>query len=51
VIEDGGAFGSVPWLDLDDGYGVYLLVEDRARTGMRLAERVRPLIHQQMADG
>lgn len=48
VIEDGGAFGSVPWLDLDDGYGVYLLVEDRARTGARLAERVRPLIHRQM---
>jgi CubicO group peptidase (beta-lactamase class C family) len=51
VIEDGGAFGSVPWLDLDDGYGVYLLVEDRARTGARLAEQVRPLIHRQMADG
>lgn len=48
VIEDGGAFGSVPWLDLDDGYGVYLLVEDRARTGARLAEQVRPLIHRQM---
>jgi CubicO group peptidase (beta-lactamase class C family) len=48
VIEDGGAFGSVPWLDLDDGYGVYLLLEDRARTGARLAEQVRPLIHGQM---
>lgn len=48
VIEDGGAFGSVPWLDLDDGYGVYLVVEDRARTGARLAGQVRPLIDRQM---
>lgn len=49
VIEDGGAFGSVPWLDLSDGYGVYLLVEDQARTGARLAERIRPLIDEQMS--
>ena len=51
VIEDGGAFGSVPWLDLSDGYGVYLLVEDQARTGARLAERIRPLIDEQISGG
>jgi CubicO group peptidase (beta-lactamase class C family) len=51
VIEDGGAFGSVPWLDLDDGYGVYLLVEDQARTGARLADRIRPLIDEQVSGG
>jgi CubicO group peptidase (beta-lactamase class C family) len=37
-INDGGAYGTVPWLDLEDGYGVYLLVESSAGTGSELAE-------------
>jgi CubicO group peptidase (beta-lactamase class C family) len=36
-INDGGAYGTVPWLDLEDGYGVYLLVESSAGTGAELA--------------
>jgi len=35
---DDGAFGSVPWLDLDDGYGAYLVIEADSRTGGELAE-------------
>ena len=36
-LSDAGAYGSVPWLDLDDGYGVYLVVESDATTGNELA--------------
>ena len=32
-ITDGGLYGSVPWLDLEDGYGAYLVVEADSRTG------------------
>lgn len=34
---DPGAYGSVPWLDLDAGYGAFLLVEDRGSVGNALA--------------
>ncbi len=36
-ISDAGAYGSVPWLDLDDGYGAYLVIEANAGTGGALA--------------
>ena len=36
-ISDPGAYGSVPWLDLDDGYGAYLVVEADSGTGNELA--------------
>lgn len=36
-INDPGAYGSVPWLDLQDGYGAYLVVESDAATGVELA--------------
>ena len=29
LINDPGAFGAVPWLDLEDGYGAYLVIEVR----------------------
>ena len=48
-IEDGGAFGAVPWLDLADGYGVYLVVEATNRVGDDLADALRPLIDDQMS--
>lgn len=35
-IFDPGSFGSVPWLDPAEGYGGYLVVEDRAVTGQAL---------------
>jgi CubicO group peptidase (beta-lactamase class C family) len=37
-IRDDGAFGSVPWLDLDGGYGAYLVIEANSLTGAELAE-------------
>jgi CubicO group peptidase (beta-lactamase class C family) len=36
-INDPGAYGSVPWLDLEDGYGAYLIVETDTATGVELA--------------
>ncbi len=43
-ISDGGAYGSVPWLDLDDGYGAYLVVEADSATGNALADQLYALI-------
>lgn len=45
-IRDGGAFGSVPWLDLDDGYGAYLVIEDTGQTGGELANLIEELVHE-----
>ncbi len=36
-ISDEGAFGTVPWLDLDDGFGAYLVVEATTEIGQNLA--------------
>jgi len=44
-ISDGGAWGSVPWLDLDDGYGAYLIIEDLSITGNELKEMIEELVH------
>ncbi len=48
-ISDPGAYGSVPWLDLDDGYGAYLVIEDDNATGAALARRLEPVVHAIMA--
>jgi len=33
LIRDPGAYGAVPWLDLEDGYGAYLVIEADTATG------------------
>ena len=43
-ISDGGAYGSVPWLDLDDGYGAYLVIEADSETGGELAALLEDVI-------
>ena len=35
-INDPGAFGTMPWLDLDDGYGAYLVREATFQDGAAL---------------
>jgi CubicO group peptidase (beta-lactamase class C family) len=50
-ISDGGAFGSSPWLDLEDGYGVLVLTESNSDTSTALAFNVRELIDTAIADG
>ncbi len=45
-ISDGGAYGSVPWLDLEDGYGAYLVIEADSNTGFELAEQLFDVVEQ-----
>jgi len=45
-ISDGGAWGTVPWLDLDDGYGAYIVIEDASETGGELQDRIEELVHE-----
>lgn len=45
-VENAGAFGAVPWLDLDRGYGAYLALESTARRGRTLAAQLRPLVNE-----
>jgi CubicO group peptidase (beta-lactamase class C family) len=40
LLTDPGAYGSVPWLDLEDGYGAYLVIELDSGTGTQLADRL-----------
>ncbi|MEM9516943.1 MAG: serine hydrolase domain-containing protein [Actinomycetota bacterium] len=47
-LSDLGAYGSVPWLDLDAGYGVYLVIEEDARTGLDLKSEIEELVHDVM---
>ncbi len=45
-ISDGGAYGSVPWLDLEDGYGAYLVIEADSNTGFELAQELFDVVEQ-----
>jgi CubicO group peptidase (beta-lactamase class C family) len=40
LLTDPGAYGSVPWLDLADGFGAYLVIELDSGTGTELAARL-----------
>jgi CubicO group peptidase (beta-lactamase class C family) len=43
-ISDPGAYGSIPLLDLDAGYGAYLVIEADTATGLELVTRIEGLI-------
>jgi len=43
-ISDPGAYGSVPWLDLADGYGAYLVLEADSNAGGRLAAELYDVV-------
>ncbi len=43
-IRDPGAYGAVPWLELEDGYGGYLVMEADAGTGLELAGQLYDLV-------
>ena len=47
-VEDAGAFGAVPWLDLGRGYGAYLVIESTSQQGRTLANKIRPAIEEQI---
>lgn len=44
LIRDPGAYGTVAWLDLDDGYGAYMVIEADSATGGELADQLYDLI-------
>jgi hypothetical protein len=48
-LTDPGAYGSVPWLDLADGYGAYLVVEADSGSGKELQRRLAGPIDEAMA--
>lgn len=48
-ISDPGAYGAVPWLDLEDGYGAYLVIEADGGTGAALAAELYPLVETAIA--
>ena len=43
-IDDNGAFGTVPWLDVDQGFGAYLVIEADVFTGLELAGSLYDLV-------
>lgn len=43
-ISDAGAYGAVPWLDLDGGFGAYLVLEADARLGATLAAELYDVV-------
>ncbi len=47
-IRDPGAYGATPWLDLDDGYGAYLVVEADGSAVGGLMSELEPLLHEIM---
>ena len=47
-ITDPGAYGAVPWLDPDDGYGAYLVVEADSGAGNQLAGLLYDIVEEQM---
>ena len=50
-IQDAGAYGSFPWLDVANGYGAYLVVEDGGGVGAALYGEVVPLVEAAMGVG
>lgn len=46
--QDGGAFGTEPWIDLDRGYAAVLVLESTSPKGVALLAQIRPLVDQVM---
>jgi len=49
IISDGGAYGSQPWLDVEDGYGAYLVVEASSGLGSKMFDELAPLVESIMS--
>lgn len=44
LLTDPGAHGAIAWLDLEDGYGAYLVLEEGMATGLALAEQLYDVV-------
>lgn len=51
IRTDPGAFGAVAWLDLDDGYGAYFVIEDSAPPGSNSRDGLLDAVERAMASG
>ena len=43
-LTDPGLYGSTAWLQPDDGFGAYLVVESTTSVGQRLAKMLYPIV-------
>ncbi|NND73804.1 MAG: beta-lactamase family protein [Ilumatobacter sp.] len=50
-LTDPGAYGSVPWLDLEEGYGAYLVIEANSVTGLELATQLYDIVETAVTAG
>jgi CubicO group peptidase (beta-lactamase class C family) len=46
VVGDAGAYGAMPWLDVDRGYGAMFLIEDEAIVGVQMRLAIQPLVEE-----
>ena len=44
-VSDGGAFGTMPWIDLTRGYAAVVLMRSTATVGLRVWDNLRPVIN------
>ena len=43
-LRDPGLYGSTAWIQPEDGFGVYLVVESTSNVGNQLAQKLYPLV-------
>jgi CubicO group peptidase (beta-lactamase class C family) len=46
VVGDPGAWGAMPWLDVDRGYGAMFIIEDEAVVGVQMRLAIQPVIEE-----
>lgn len=44
IVSDGGAYGSLPWLDVAEGYGAYLVIEASSGLGSEMFAELSPVV-------
>jgi len=48
VVGDAGAYGAMPWLDVNRGYGAMFILEDEAIVGVQMRLDIQPLLDELM---
>ncbi len=46
VVGDAGAYGAMPWLDVDRGYGAMFILEDEAVVGVQMRLAIQPIVEE-----
>jgi hypothetical protein len=44
VMADPGAYGAIPWIDLERGYGVMIILEAEVVHGASMMQSVKPVV-------